>query len=314
MRLPTLDAWNVTVQHQLSSNTSFEVGYVGNKGTHVFAGDGPAYNANAPVSGAGPEEQRRPLFSRFGLANNIDYFGNDADNRYNALQTKFETRFPGLNILAHYTWSRITNNDGDYFIHNRALGRGPASYDRAHVFFFTEVWDIPIGRGKRYLSGTSKGLDYLVGGWQLNSTTSWQSGLPFTPTLSSCPGTNAGPCRPNLVGDPTADNQSRNQWFVGGVGAGTPWEVPGQGQFGNAGRNSLRGPSFWQSDLSLFKKFGLTESTRVEFRAEAFNIFNHVNLGLPNSQVNDANAGRITSLQFPNARMRQWQFGARLLF
>ena len=315
MRLPTLDAWNVTVQHQLSPNTSFEVGYVGNKGTHVFAGDGPAYNANAPAAGPGPEEQRRPLFGRLGLANNIDYFGNDADNRYNALQTKFETRFTGLNILAHYTWSRITNNDGDYFIHDRSLGRGPASYDRAHVFFFTEVWDLPIGRGKRFLGGTSKGLDYLIGGWQLNSTTTWQSGLSFTPTVSgaNC-SVNAGPCRPDLVGDPNVDSPNRNQWFQGGVGPGSPWAKAPDGEFGNAERGSLRGPSFFQSDLSIFKKFSLRENMRVEFRAEAFNIFNHVNLGLPTAQVDDANAGRITSLQFPNARMRQFQFGARLVF
>jgi hypothetical protein len=315
MRLPTLDAWNITVQHSLSTNTSVEAAYVGNKGTHVFAGDGPAYNANQPVAGSGPEVNRRPLFNRYGFSNNTDYFGNDADNRYNALQTKFETRLPGLDILAHYTWSSIKNNDGDYFIHNRALGRGPASFDRAHVFFFTEVWDLPIGRGKRFLGGTSKGLDYVIGGWQVNSTTSWQSGLPFTPTVSgtNC-SVNAGPCRPDRVGNPDVSSPDRNQWFQGGVGSDSPWAKAAAGEFGNAKRGSLRGPSFFQSDLSVFKKFGLTENVRVEFRAEAFNIFNHVNLGLPNSQVDDVNAGKITGLQFPNAKMRQWQFGARLVF
>ncbi|HET6893209.1 MAG TPA: hypothetical protein VFH31_19070, partial [Pyrinomonadaceae bacterium] len=158
-------------------------------------------------------------------------------------------------------------------------------------------------------------LDYLIGGWQVNSTTTWQSGLSFTPTVSgaNC-SVNAGPCRPDLVGDPSVSNPNRNQWFQGGIGPGTPWAKAPDGEFGNAERGSLRGPSFFQSDLSLFKKFRLTENTKVEFRAEAFNIFNHVNLGLPTAQVDDANVGRITSLQFPNARMRQWQFGARLVF
>ena len=322
MRLPTLDAWNVTVQHQLSANTSVEFGYVGNKGTHVFAGDGPAYNPNQPVAGAGSQNSRKPFFSRFGWTQGINYFGNDADNRYNALQTKFETRVSGLNILAHYTLSASRNNEDNYFIHNRELGRGPTSFDRKHVFFFTEVWDIPVGRNRRYMNGISRGLDYLVGGWQINSTTTWQSGLSFTPGVSgaNC-SVNEGPCRPDLVGDPSVSNPSRAQWFAPAqvdpmtrAITGGPWAKAAAAQFGNAERGSLRGPSFFQSDLSIFKNFRVTEGTKVQFRAEAFNIFNKVNLGLPTSEVDNVNAGKITSLQFPNARMRQWQFGARFLF
>ncbi len=322
LRLPTLDAWNVTAQHQLSSNTSFEVSYVGNKGTHVFAGDGPAYNPNQPVAGPGPENSRKPFFSRFGWSQGITYYGNDADNRYNAFQTKFETRLSGLNILAHYTLSSAQNNEDNYFIHNRELGRGPTSFDRKHVFFFTEVWDLPVGRGKRFLGGTNRALDYLVGGWQINSTTTWQSGLSFTPSVSgvNC-SVNSGPCRPDLVGDPNVSNQNQNQWFQGATInpttraiTGGPWARAAAGEFGNAKRGSLRGPSFFQSDLSIFKNFNITEGVRAQFRAEAFNIFNNVNLGLPVAEVDSPNAGRITSLAFPNARMRQWQFGARLLF
>jgi hypothetical protein len=314
MRLPTLDAWNVTVQHQLGPNSSFEVGYVGNKGTHVFLGDGPGYNVNQPASILGLEEaQRRPLFSRFGFTQNITYYGNDADNHYNALQMKFETRFSNLNILTHYTL-QAARNYSDQYIHDRKVVYGPSDFDRKHVFVFTEVWDLPIGRGRRYLTGASRGVDLLVGGWQISSSTFWQSGLPFTPTLSSCPGTNAGPCRPNRVGDPSVSNPSQNQWFIGGVGPGTPWEVPGPNQFGDAGRNSLRGPSFFQSDVSFFKYFRVTEATRIEFRAEAYNIFNKVNLGLPIGQVDSPDVGKITSTQFPLARQRQWQFGARFLF
>jgi len=315
MRLPTLDAWNLTVQHQLSNNTSFEVSYVGNKGTHVFAGDGPAYNPNQPVAGPGPENNRKPFFNRFGWTQGINYFGNDADNRYNALQTKFEHRLPSLNILAHYTLAATRNNEDNYFIHNRELGRGPTSFDRKHVFFFTEVWDLPIGRGRRYLTDTSNALDYVVGGWQVNSTTSWQSGLPFTPTVSgaNC-SVNSGPCRPDLIGNPDISEQDRDQWFQGGIGPGSPWAKAADGQFGNAKRGSLRGPSFFQTDLSIFKNFRITETVKAEFRAEVFNLFNHVNLGLPVSEVDSANAGRISGLQFPNARMRQWQFGARIKF
>lgn len=314
-RLPTLDAWNVTVQHQFGANTSVEVGYVGNKGTHVFYGDGPGYNVNQPVSDLNipSTDLRRPYFNRFGWTQNITYYGNDADNHYNALQAKFETRFSNLNILAHYTW-QAARNYSDEYIHDRSVVYGPSGFDRTHVFVFTEVWDIPIGRGRTYWADISKPLDYIFGGWQLNSTSTWQSGLPFTPTLSSCPGTNAGPCRPNRIGDPNAGNRDRDHWFIGGVGPGTPWEVPGPNQFGNAGRNSLRGPSYWQVDVSFFKDFPIREGMKLEFRAESFNFFNHVNLGLPNSTVDNPDVGKITSTQAPGSRQRQWQFGMRFVF
>lgn len=316
MTLPTLDAWNVTVQHQLTNNASVEVGYVGNKGTHVFAGDGPAIDANAPSSILGvPEALRRPFFDRFGWTQGLTFYCNCADNHYNAMQAKFETRFSGLNVLAHYTLSSAKNYDDNYFIHNRTIGYGPPSFDRKHVFLFSEVWDLPIGRNRKFLTDASGPLDWIVGGWQVNSVMTWMSGLPFTPTVSgaNC-SVNAGPCRPDLVGDPDPGDRDQNRWFIGGIGPGTPWARAAEGQFGNAGRNSLRGPSFFQTDLSVFKNFRITESTKLEFRAEAFNIFNNVNLGQPNTEVDSANVGTITSLAPNIGRMRQWQFGLRFTF
>jgi outer membrane receptor protein involved in Fe transport len=315
--LPTLDAWNVTVQHQLTRNISVEAGYVGNKGTHVFAGDGPAFNANQPVSNlAVPDANlRKPFFGQFGWTQGIDYFCNCADNHYNALQTKVEARFSGLNLLAHYTLSSAKNYDGDYFTHDRSVAYGPTSFDRKHVLLFSEVWELPFGHGKKFLSGASRPADLVLGGWQINSVTTWLSGLPFTPTASgaNC-SVNSGPCRPDRVGDPDVDNKNRNHWFRGGIGSGTPWAKAAAGSFGDAGRNSLRGPGFLQTDLSLFKNFRLTESAKLEFRAEAFNIFNKVNLGQPNDQVDSADVGRITSLAPQSGRMRQWQFGLRFSF
>jgi len=318
MRLPTLDAWNVTVQHRLARNTFVEAAYVGNKGTHVFPGLGVNYNANQPVSLLGvPNALRRPFFSRFGWTQDVNYLGNDADNRYNALQAKFETRFSGLNILSHYTLSSARDNDGDYFIHDRSLGRGPADQDRKHVFVFSEVWELPFGRGKRFLGNSSRAVDLLFGGWQLNTITTWMSGLPFTPTVSfgaNC-SVNAGPCRPDRVGDPDLDHRNRDSWFGVGIGLGTPWAKAAAGKHGNAGRNSLRGPSFFQTDLSIFKNFRITEGTRLTFRAEGFNIVNKVNLGQPDSCVdcNPATAGKIFNLA-GGAQMRQFQFGVRVSF
>lgn len=318
MRLPTLDAWNVTLQHQFGRNTSFEVGYVGNKGTHVFAGDGPAYNANQPVSALGvPEAQRRPFFSRFGWTQNITYYGNDADNHYNSLQTKFETRFAGLILLSHYTLSAARNYSDNYFIHDRSLGYGPTSFDRKHHLSLSQVWELPFGRGKKYMGGVSRAGDLLVGGWQISSNTVISSGLAFTANVSgaNC-SVNSGPCRPDQTSDDVyPDNQSRDQWYITGIGPGTPWAKAADGQFGNVGSNTLRGPGFWQSNLAVFKKFRVTESSILEFRAEGYNIFNHVNLGQPRDCVecNAAEAGKIFNLA-SGAQMRNFQFGLRFVF
>ena len=318
MRLPTLDAWNITLQHQFGRNTSFEVGYVGNKGTHVFAGDGPAYNANQPVNAAGvPEAQRRPFFNRFGWTQNITYYGNDADNHYNSLQTKFETRFAGLILLTHYTLSAARNYSDNYFIHDRSLGYGPTSFDRKHSLSLSQVWELPIGRGKKYLGSASKTTDLLVGGWQISSSTVISSGLAFTANVSgtNC-SVNSGPCRPDQTSnDVYPDNQTRDQWYIPGIGPGTPWAKAPDGQFGNVGSNTLRGPAFWQANIAVFKKFRITEGTNLEFRAEGYNIFNHVNLGQPRDCVdcNPAEAGKIFNLA-SGAQMRNFQFGLRFLF
>jgi outer membrane receptor protein involved in Fe transport len=326
MRLPTLDAWNVTLQHQFGRNTSFEVGYVGNKGTHVFAGDGPAYNANAPVNNPSISEEgpRRPFFGRFGWTQNITYYGNDADNHYNSLQTKFETRFAGLILLTHYTLSAARNYSDNYFIHDRSLGYGPTSFDRKHHLSLSQVWELPIGRGKKYMGNSSRAADLIVGGWQISSNTIISSGLAFTANVSgtNC-SVNAGPCRPDRVSDDVyPDNQTRDQWYIPaqvnpttGAIIGGPWAKAAAGQFGNVGQNTLRGPGFWQSNLALFKRFRITEGTNLEFRAEGYNIFNHVNLGQPRDCVdcNPSEAGRIFNLA-SGAQQRNFQFGLRFLF
>lgn len=317
--LPTVDAWNVTVQYKLKQNTSFEAAYVGNKGTHVFSGfqgSTPAFNVNQPINDLSQPDadKRKPFFSRFGWTQGIDYFCNCNDNRYNGFQAKFETRVSDLNILAHYTLARSTTEDGDYIIYDASLNRGPGVDDRTHVFFLSEVWDLPFGKGRKYLGGVSRAADLIVGGWQFNTVTSWSSGLPFTPTVSgaNC-SVNAGPCRPDKTGD-TDGAKTRDNWFKVGIGAGTPWAKAAAGKFGSAGRNSLRGPGFFNTDASLFKKFQITESAKLEFRMEAFNLFNHVNLNNPDSCVDcGPNAGRITSLA-PGSTMRQFQFGLRLTF
>jgi hypothetical protein len=324
--LPRVDQYNVTVQYQWTNSISVEAGYVGNKGSHTFAGDGPTFNVNQPTL-AGfpnvPQDLRKPFFQKFGWTQGIDYFCNCADNRYDSLQTKINKRFShGYSVLAHYTWQRAIQDSGDYFIYDRSVNRGPADWDRTHVFVLAQVAELPFGRGRKYLSGISKAADYAIGGWQFNSNTTIQSGLPFTPSYRDCGvERDVGPCRPDLIGDPnTGGDQNR---FFNATPIGSPGSAfgrPAIGTFGNIGRNQLRGPKYWRTDASLFKEFRFTEHKALEFRIETVNLFNHVNLDLPDSNIgvpgnDNPNAGRITGTAYGNGDpQRNFQFALKFKF
>jgi TonB dependent receptor len=326
-RLPSVDAYNVTGQYQLTDSMSAEVGYVGNKGTHVFAGNGPAFNTNQPsLVGypAVPLNNRRPFFGRFGWTQGIDYFCNCADNRYDALQAKVNKRFgSGYSMLANYTWSRARGDDGDYFIHDQDLNRGPQDWNRTSVFILSNVIELPFGKNKRFGSGASRALDLIIGGWQFNHNTNISSGLPFNVSYrNSGADRDAGPNRPNVSGDVEIFGGQDRYFDTTPIGtSGSAFSRPASGTFGTLRRNALRGPGFWNTDASLFKKFTITERTHLEFRVEARNLWNHVNLGLPDGEVgvpgnDNPNAGRITST-FPTFNpdtMRIFQFALKLSF
>ena len=203
-----MDAYNATVQYQWTNTISVEAAYVGNKGTHVFAGDGPAINVNqATLVGFGtiPRNNRLPYFNKFGWTQGIDYFCNCADNRYDSFQTKLTKRFgSGYSLLAHYTYQRAEQDSGEYFFIDATLNRGPADWDRTHNFVFSQVWELPFGRGKRYYTDASRGMELLIGGWQFNSNTTIQSGLPYNFSYDAGANIDTGPNRPNVNGDPTA--------------------------------------------------------------------------------------------------------------
>jgi Carboxypeptidase regulatory-like domain/TonB dependent receptor len=393
-RLPTLDAWNATIQRQITPTINIEVAYIGNKGTHVFAGNGPAYNANEAAIGSGenpyactangdgtfkcspsgfvastPTNDRRPFFlngvPRFTYPNfpgvvccssDIgNYFGNDASTHYNAIQVKVEKRFTqGLQFLAHYTYSHAYNFDSTYYSVGPKYAYGPDDFSRNHVFVLSLVYELPFGRGKKFLGDMGTVGNFLVGGWQVANTTNWSGGLPFTPTIGEC-GTisDAGPCRPNILpGDSfhvgKTTSQGNTYWFtpVSSLGIPTiansavdltgvdacgvarptagPFALPACGQIGNVGRNSYRGPHAFFSDLSVAKNFNFTERFKAQFRFDAYNLFNHPVLGFSSTQGNtcidcSGNAGQITSIEAdasPNAPngMRQLQFGFRFTF
>ena len=296
---PAVDAYNVTVQRELTADVSVEAAYVGNRGAHVFVGDGPAVNANQPrLDGfpSVPTDLRKPYFTRYGWTQGIDAFCNCGTNRYDALQTKLTKRFSrGYSVFAQYTLQRERQHGGDQFFYLPDLEYGPADWDRAHNFSVATTYELPIFRNNR-----------LLGGWQFNQATTIQSGLPFNVTYRDAGADrDTGPNRPDLVGDPMAGGGTRDRWFnVTPIGAsGSAFARPAVGTFGNLPRNALVGPGYWRTDASLFKRFSFSSGQAFEFRIEAVNVFNHVNLGNPDSEIgvpgnNNANAGRITSTAY----------------
>jgi len=385
-RLPTIDQWNATVQRQVTSTLNITVSYVGNKGTHMFNGDGPSYGLNDPAIGTGtapvtcnpncsvsfkpsiPANERRALFLNgvyafpyTGIAGYApccsggvgNYFGNDANNNYNALQIKAEKRTSyGLQFLAHYTFSKAYAYNGGYYDVNPVYTYGPNDQNRNHEFVANTIYELPIGRGKKYMSDAGRAMNLAIGGWQVSNTLTWGGGLPFTPSIGECGViSDAGPCRPNVMnGEKLKTGTQRVNgalyWFVpvaplsygnqvsaanAGVDSCTfarptsgPFSLPACGQIGNLGSFSYRGPHVFYDDMSLSKSFTITERVKAQFRFDAYNVFNHPVLGFNGNQGNTCidcggTAGQITDIQGDNSPgsptgMRQLQFGVRVIF
>jgi outer membrane receptor protein involved in Fe transport len=314
-RPPAVDAYNVTVQRELGRQFSVEVGYVGNHGSRVFVGDGPGVNGNQPRLDGFPnvaQNLRKPYYSLYGWSQSFDVYCNCATNRYDSLQTKVTKRFSnGWSLFSQYTAQRQRMHNGDQFFYLPTLEYGRADWDRVHNFSASTTYELPWKRGHD-----------MLGGWQVNQNTFIQSGLPFNVTYRDASADrDTGPNRPNLIGD--ADGpQTQAQWFnATPIGSpGSAFGRPAVGTFGNLSRNALTGPGYWRTDASLFKRFRLRGTQEIELRAEVVNLFNHVNLGNPDSEISvpgsiNSNAGRITSTAyFGSDSQRNFQFAAKFIF
>ncbi len=342
---PTVDAWNVNLQRQLTGKSTIEVGYVGNHGSHTFKGNGPTYNVNqATVVGFGTltYNQRSPFNTAFttpytdanGITTNVvccsgqgmGYAGDDGTNSYKALQIKFNQRAgSGLTMLAHYTYSRAYDNDGSYQP-DLKVGYGRQDYNRDSVLVLTSLYELPFGRGKTFLGDAGRGADLIFGGWQWNTAITLGSGLPFTPSYSECgQDRDTGPCRPSKngsfhMGAGTFNPVTRQVVYFTPVaplttngGSSGPFVRPAVGTFGNIQRNAFTGPGEFRADMSIFKNFTITESVKAQFQAEFFNVFNHPVYAQPSNCIDCAGNGIISGLE-SDIEMRQFQFGLRLNF
>jgi hypothetical protein len=316
LRTGYMHHWNFNVERQLGSKNMIEVAYVGSKGTKLLT----ARDINQPqpsVLPPGLPFVPRPD-PRFDDINLLESRGN---SNYNALQARFQRRLSrGLSALVSYTWSKSIDDASNFFSSagdpnfpqnsfDVAAERGRSNFDVRHRLSASYSYAFPFGRNQS-TDWTAK----VIGGWETHGIVTLQSGRPFTVALlSEIDNSGTGRSilgfgandRPNLVGNPELSNPGTSQWFNTAAFA-----FPAPGTFGNAGRNILDGPGFQNMNAALVKNTHLSESVRIQFRAEAFNLFNHPNFNLPDNFLGSPTFGRITSARDP----RHIQFGLKLLF
>ena len=302
-----VQSWNIAYQRALPWQLTLETAYVGNKAVAVPM----PYNINAGlVLGAGAAG--RPYFARFGrnVDTNVRFFASDSE--YNSMQVKLDKRFShGLQMTTAYTWGRSMANAGDdnggpMFYINPQRNWARAGFDRRHNFVQSYIYELPFGRGKKWLqSGVAS---WVLGNWQVNGILTLQSGAAINF------GTNAPTNAPGNGQTPNINGEFR---VLGGVND-TPWfersvfSRPANNTFGNVGRNAASGPNFYNLDASLFKEIPFNERWKLELRAEAFALPNapRWQLNNPNTNVDDANFGFIRGA----GGNRSIQLGAKISF
>lgn len=326
-RNPYVQQWSLSIQRALTSHTTLEVNYIGSKGTHLLmrrniaqalSPSNPALCAANPTVGDCPVLARRP-FPNFATFIDSDWSGNSS---YNAFNAKVEHRANTLLFTAVYTWAKsidsksaaagIGNDVAGWqgFLNNNDLrrDRGRSEFDVDHRLVSSFVYELPVGRNKRFGGNMPKIADVIVGGWQVNGIATFQSGFPMTISAQDVGGLNdtQGTNRADLVGDPNASfDQSILKWFNTAA-----FKQPAAGFLGTSGRGILRLPGINNWDTGLFKNFNLTEKVSFQFRFESFNAFNHTQWGGPVRSVADSRFGQITSTRA--ARINQ--LGAKIVF
>ena len=307
VKTPYMQNWNAGIEHQFAQDILLELNYQGSKGTHL----GSFLSDNDPLPGPGDPDPRRP-FPIAGAFSNLKHI---ATSKYDALTFKAQKRYSnGLSLLASYAWSHsidLNSEFGGTSPQNNSCIKcdlGNSSFDQRHVANISYIYVVPS------LSNRSGFIKYALGGWQVSGISTLESGRPFSVGINfdnANVGARGNFQRPNLVGDPFPSG------FVSTYGPGgsyfnqAAFEVAPQYQFGNLGRNSIRGRPFYNTDLGAFKNFNFTERYQLQFRTEFFNIFNNVNFSFPNRTFGDPNFGVITAT---DSSQRIIQFGLKLLF
>ncbi len=301
--------WNLGVQRILTPTLGLEVDYVGSANDHLFIQP----TANTAVKpGPGDFKARQP----FPALNPGAWDTHVGRSNYHSLQTKITKRFSqGLSFLGAFTWGRsfdigTTRGSQAQDFYNINDSYGPSDYDVPRHLVLSYIYDLPFGHGRSYLSGAGKWTNGIVGGWQITGITRYSDGTPFSISAPfDVANTGGGSERASLVPGqqllPSGLNQTPDKWFNTGAVTIIPFT------YGNLSRNIIRGPRIHQWDVGAFKNFNFSESRKLEFRAESFNLSNAAQFGSPDATATSPTIGRIFSTRFPN---REIQFALKFYF
>ena len=307
------EQFNFTIEQEVTPlQMVLKAATIGNLGRHLYN----TYNANQPIPGSTATNTRRPLYALDPNVTDVNYFTTNGLSEYYAFQLTADKRFKrGISVLLGYTWSHAIDNVPLEFGGGTAgpqpqdprylyLERADSIIDIRHRLTVSYLWELPFGKGKTFLNHGGP-IDWILGNWQTNGILTAQTGLPFSPVLQTSTTNTGTSSRPDIIA-PVTYPGTLQQWF-----SVSSYGIPAQYTYGDAGRDTLRGPHRTNLDLSLFKNFVIKEQTRFEFRAEAFNVLNHPQFGLPNPNIGNGQAGTITSIV---GNPRQLQMGIRFQF
>jgi hypothetical protein len=329
-RWPYIQSWMFSIQREIDKSTLVEVAYNGSHSLRLpIVADWNQAVPNAP--GQSLSVQARVPDPAFGP---ITWFDPAGNNDYNGLSVRVEHHFShGLYFLNSFTWGHAMGDSEQVLeafagyqapnpqnIHNLHAEFGPSMFDVKLLNVTSLVYELPFGKGRQFASHLNPVADAIIGGWELNTINTANSGLPVNVVYSPSSGNDVTGLsqsadyrgtaflRPNVSGSAISQSsaQSLLTYFAGYTFATPPASAP----FGNLGRNAFRTPGLEQWDLGVNKNIPIRERVRLQIRSEFFNVLNHTNFGVPNNVSNSSAFGTITTT-FPP---RLIQFGLKLLF
>jgi hypothetical protein len=336
--------WNLTAEYALTRTASLQVGYVGEKGDHIEDyGNLNQWRVNGdPTSAPYYNNQYlgvNGIDSALGIGpNSLLITESRAMMNYNALQAVLRQRLShGLEFTLNYTWGKaMTNSLGNYGLnvngysgafqnyYDSKADYGPAGYDVHHNVSGTGVYAVPVGRGREYLSNVNRIMDEAVGGWKLSVAGVAYSGFPETITGPGNNSNSYGNSRVNQYRKLKVVDRTLNNWWgtdpsatpclTAGVDNGTcAFGVPASNAFGTERNGAVRGPGYLNVDMSAFKDFRIIGDQTIGFRFDAFNAFNIVSYGNPDTGITDSNFGNV-SRQGTRSVERHLQFSLKYNF
>jgi hypothetical protein len=307
--IPRYLEWNFNVQRELPGSFVMQVGYVGTHGYSLpIRYDTNLASTPNTAGNVTPWQSRVPY-------KNLGYIcGNTSEgySNFNALNVRLERRFAnGLALTGAYSWARdlevATQDENELFdIKNLRLNYGPVNMAQHAVFNY--IYELPFGKGKLLLGNANGLVDHVVGGWQFDGITTWNSGnfLGASSGIDNGMGGRAGNYADVVPGqNPNSGSHTRTNWFNKAA-----FTVPPFARYGTTRPGTIVGPGYVNFDTSLSKNIHLTEKQYFQVRLEMFNAFNHVNLNNPDTSVSSGNFGVIGD----SAPARIMQAGMKLYF